>query len=170
MWKGLGPGHFHACNMHLLVNQQAGSGNFAEDGATDDNEAGEGGVPDSHIVPTMSSPVYPGATATPVPFSHNHNSFTENPSQHHHRHHHGDIESGAGVQDIDNPVEEFRSSRPDSGPLAPYLSSSFGGGGYPLPSSPVLYASIMPTPTLVGISEVYVASIFLFCMLVSPLI
>lgn len=97
----------------------------------------------------MSSPVYPGATATPTPFSHNFNSITENPSQHHHRHHHGDLESGAGLQDVDNPVEEFRNNHPDSGPLAPYLSSSFGGG-YPLPSSPVLYASIMPTPTLVG--------------------
>ncbi|KAJ1524398.1 hypothetical protein ONE63_010898 [Megalurothrips usitatus] len=131
---------------------EAGSGNFAEDGATDDSEAGEGGVPDSHIVPTMSSPVYPGATATPVPFSHDMNSITENPSLHHHRHHHGDLESGpgAGIQEVDNPVEEFRSNRPgsDTGPLAPYLSSSFGGGNYPLPSSPVLYASIMPTPTL----------------------
>ncbi|XP_052126502.1 dystroglycan 1 [Frankliniella occidentalis] len=129
---------------------EAGSGNFAEDGATDDTEAGEGGVPDSHIVPTMSSPVYPGATATPTPFSHNFNSITENPSQHHHRHHHGDLEPGVlpGIQEVDNPVEEFRSSRPDSGPLAPYLSSSFGGGGYSLPSSPVLYGSIMPTPTL----------------------
>lgn len=126
---------------------EAGSGNFAEDGA-DDNEAGEGGVPDTHIVPTMSSPVYPGATATPVPFSHNHNSFTENPSQHHHRHHHGDIEPGTIIHEVENPVEDFRSGHADSGPLAPYLSSSFGGGGYPLPSSPVLYASIMPTPTM----------------------
>ncbi|XP_067001643.1 dystroglycan 1 [Anabrus simplex] len=103
--------------------RETGSGDFVDDddpaydyseGEDEDSES----IPDTRIVPTMSSPVFPEATAT-----------------HAHRHHHGEtveqLEPGSDVNTI-------------PGLLQPSVT-------YRMPTSPVVYGTILPTPVLVPV-------------------
>lgn len=110
---------------------QVGSGDYDDDDdVLDEDEAEEDEGVESETEAVPSVHIVP-TMPSPV--------FPEPTASHPHRHHHGELEPGPSIS------------------ILPEVVSNVGNR---LPTSPVIYGTILPTPVLVSVSTVFSACTF----------
>ena len=111
---------------------QSGSGDYDDEALDEEDEIGEDDDIESETEVVPSVHIVP-TMPSPV--------FPEATASHPHRHHHGEVEPGLGISVMPEHVSNV---------------------GYRLPTSPVVYGTVVPVPTPVLVSQLSLVTVNLW--------